>query len=507
MEHREANKRLAKNTLVLYLRTFIVTIISLFISRILLKNLGVENYGIYNVVGSVVVLFSFFNSALTTSTQRFLTLALGKRQKDVMRKVFCTSLSIQVIITIVVVMIIEFLGVWFLNNKLNIPDNRMFYARVAFQFSILTFILNILRVPYSASIIAYERMDIFAYLSIIDVLIKLLISFVLFVAPCDRLIFYAILLSVESGIILLLHILLCKKKFDTCNYRPVLDKGIFSKMFSFTGWSTLGSFSNMATQNGFLFVINMFCGVIVNASMGIANQVSGALNAFVSSFQTSFYPQIIKAYAQNDKAHLYSLINRTSKLSFELMIIPALILIINIDLILDLWLVEVPKYANVFCQIILVCSILDATTGPYYCGIMATGKIRNYQLAISLSFISDIVLVYLVLQNGISPQYVLFPRIITRGILNGLIGLISLKKLLHFKISVYLKRTILPIIMQLSVLTPCMIILYNTLHYWNLFIFSSIIIIAVVLGTAFCFVLDESERTILKMFTKKILSK
>ena len=158
------------------------------------------------------------------------------------------------------------------------------------------------------------------------------------------------------------------------------------------------------------------------------------------------------------------------------MIIPALILIINIDLILDLWLVEVPKYANVFCQIILVCSILDATTGPYYCGIMATGKIRNYQLAISLSFISDIVLVYLVLQNGISPQYVLFPRIITRGILNGLIGLISLTKLLHFKISVYLKRTILPIIMQLSVLTPCMIILYNTLHYWNLFIFSSIII-------------------------------
>lgn len=503
MSHSEDNKRLAKNTLVLYFRTIIVTIVSLFTSRVLLKNLGVEDYGIYNVVGSIVVLFSFLNSALTTSTQRFLTVALGGKNIEKMKLVFSTSMTIQVLLTILVVVIVESIGPWFLNTRLNIPTDRLGAANIVFQLSILTFALNVLRVPYNATVVAYERLDIFAYISIVDTFCKLLIAYSISVGSADHLVLYSILLTLESLFILLLYRSFCNKKFSTCRYKPIFKKDVFKQMFEFAGWSTFGSFSSIATQNGVLYILNIFCGVVANAAMGIANQVVGALNAFVSSFQTSFYPQIIKAYAQGEHEHLHSLIFRTSKLSYVLMLIPSLVLIVNIDLILRVWLTDVPEYANVFCQMVLVCATIDALTGPYYCGIMATGIIKKYQVAISVSFLIDVVIVYFLLKLGVSPRYVLIPRIATRGIINMLIGLRFLKKQLMFDVSCYVRHSILPISAQLFIVIPLLHLLKNNLAGWTLLISSCVLIVILVSITSYYIIFNEHERKSLKLLLLK----
>lgn len=506
MSHTNDNKRLAKNTIVLYLRTIAVTLITLFISRILLKNLGVEDYGLYNVVGSIVVLFSFLNSALTTSTQRFLTVALGKQDKEEMKKIFRTSLSIQLLLVLIVILIIEIFGIWFINNKLNIPSTRMNAAIWAFHFSIITFSLNVVKIPYNATIIAYERMGAFAYLCIIDVCLKLLIAYLLGFGEQDKLILYAALLALESAIMFLLYYLYCKKHFVTCGFKFGLDKSVAKGLVTFTGWSTFGSLSNILTQNGLLFVLNIFCGVIVNAAMGIANQVLGAINSFISSFQTSFYPQIIKSYACGDKKHMFSLITRTSKLSYELIIIPALLIIINIDLILDIWLIDVPEYTNVFCQMILICAVIDALTGPFYCGIMATGRIKAYQIAISISFMMDILFVYLMLGVGISPRYVLISRILTRGLINAGIGLYFLRTLLLYNVGEYIKRTMLPVFVQLVVVLPFVIVLCNYFNGWQLMLLSGLYVVLGVFVTAFFVVFDNSERHFVSSFFKRILN-
>ena len=380
-------------------------------------------------------------------------------------------------------------------------------ALMAFHLSIITFSLNVLKIPYNATIIAYERMDAFAYLSIIDVILKLAIAYLLGFGDYDHLILYAALLAIESAIILLLYYLYCKSHFDTCSFKFIFDKSMVKGLVTFTGWSTFGSLSNILTQNGLLFVLNIFCGVIVNAAMGIANQVLGAINSFISSFQTSFYPQIIKSYASGEKNHMFSLITRTSKLSFELIIIPALLIILNIDLILNIWLTKVPEYTNIFCQMILICAIIDAITGPFYCGIMATGRIKAYQIAISISFLLDILFVYLMLRAEVSPRYVLISRILTRGLINACIGLYYLQALLLYNVCDYIKKTLLPILVQLVIVIPIAIVLYNYYKGWQLFLFSSLYIVIGVFMTAFFVVFDKSERLFVMGLINRIINK
>lgn len=498
------NKRIAKNTLALYARTIIVMLVSLYVSRVLLDKLGVDDYGIYNVVGSIVILFSFLNTALTASSQRFLTVALGESDKMKMCKVFNTSVSIQIILVAVSILLLECGGTWFLNNRLNIPEGREVAANYAFQFSILTFAMNFLRVPYSASVVAYERLDFFAYSSIVDVLLKLGIAFTIGVTGYDRLVTYSFLLAFESFVMFLVYMIFCKRTFDTCKYDGILDRNIFGKMFMFSGWTLLGGFSNVATQNGFLFMLNMFCGVVANAAMGIANQVLTALISFVGSFQTSFQPQIVKSYAQGENSRLHDLINSTSKFSFALMFLPASLLIVNIDWALDIWLGTVPENSGKFCQILIICSMIDAVTGPFYCAIMATGRIARYQILISISFLLDLIISLVLFKMGVEPFFILMMRIVTRGFLNALIGIYILSVLINHDVREYFKKTVVPILLLLVIMSPVLYALYENFDGIMRLLVSIPVVSILFLVTCYYKLFTPSEREYIKSFIKKI---
>lgn len=499
------NKRIAKNTLALYARTIIVMLVSLYVSRALLEKLGVNDFGVYSVVGSIVILFSFLDNALTQASQRFLTVSLGEGDLDKMKRVFNTAISIQIIMVVVAIVLLETGGVWFLNNRLSFPDGRLEAANYAFQFSIMTFCLNFLRAPYAASVVAYERLDFFAYASIVDALLKLGIVFAIGMTGEDRLVTYAGLLSLESFTMLIVYKIFCNRTFQTCRYNWILDNTIFSKMFSFSGWTLFGGFSNVATQNGFLFMLNMFCGVVANAAMGIANQVLTALESFIGSFQTSFQPQIVKSYAQGEINRVSSLINSTSKFSFALMFLPACLLIVNIQLALEIWLNNnVPEDAEHFCQILIACCVIDAITGPFNCAIMATGKISKYQLSIGGSFLLDLTISYILFKTGLKPYYwILLSRFMTRGVLNGFIGLSFLKSLIGFDIKVYLQRTILPILSLIVIMIPLLYLVYTSFEGVKLLLISVPVLALSYAIVCYYVLFSVSEREYILSFVKK----
>lgn len=505
--YKEDNKRLAKNTVALYIRTAIVMIVSLYVSRILLHVLGVDDFGIYNVVGSIVVLFSFLNAAMTSASQRFITYTLPHNDLEESRNVFSASLTIQLLLAVLLILLVELFGVWFLNNRLNIPPDRLNAANIAFQFSIATFCIHMLRVPYESSVIANEKMTFFAYASIFDALLKLAIVLALRVAEVDKLILYAILLAIESFLMLGFYIVYCRRKFNTCVFRKVKNRNLYAKLFSFSGWSLMGSATNVATQNGFIFLLNIFCGVAVNAAMGVANQVNTAVTSFVSSFQTSYRPQIVKSYAKGDISHLNSLITSTSKISFSLMIIPTMVLLANMPLVLKLWLGNVPNYATEFCQLILVCVIIDAITGSYNAAIMATGKIRSYQMAISLSFLMDLLISYALLKFGIVPYLVLLSRIATRGLTNMAIGLYYIRKELNFKIKEYLKSCIFPIMTTFLICLPVLFLVTQYSNGWTRLFLSAISVSVIMILCVMYIILEKHERTYILALIKNKLKK
>lgn len=505
MENRKDTdaRRLVKNTIALYLRTAVTMVVSLIVTRVLLKELGGDDYGIYNVVASVVVLFSFLNASMSQAIQRFITYFLGTGDIEKTRAVFSVSLLSQSIIVLVLILICEIAGVWFINYKMAIPPDRLYSANLAFQFSVLTFCLNFIRVPYESSIIAYEKMFFFAYASILDAFLKFLIAYGLYYSQGDKLIIYSIMLSVESVIMLILYGVYCNHKFRVCNFKLSWDKSLFKDIITFSGWNVFGSMANIFGQKGVVILLNIFVGLIANAAMGITNQVYAALNSFINSFQTSFRPQIVKAYAAGEITHMLNIVSSTSKFSFILIYIPAIILIVNMPTILRIWLTEVPEYTVQFCRLITVCCIIDAISGPYNCAIMATGKIRNYQFWLSISCIFDVIFCYAILKAGISANYVLLSRIATRGLFNLLIGLYYLKALLTFNIIKYLRTVIFPILLFLLSQLPILYVIYCNFSDWTLLSVSSIITMSLgMLGAAYI-LLNSPERHYLKSFISK----
>ena len=496
----ENNKRLVKNTIALYCRTAIVMVVSLIVTRYLLKVLGEEDYGLYSVVASVVVMFTFLNASMTQAIQRFITYELGRDDAVRVKKVFSMSFITQLLMIVVLVILCEGIGVWFINYKLKIDPDRIFAANWAFQFSIITFCINFLRVPYESTVIAYEKMSFFAYASIVDAVIKLVLVFLLSISPVDKLVTYAFLLAAESLLMYLVYRFYCRRKFEISHFRFIWDKDVFVNLLSYSGWSVCGSATNIATQKGFVFLLNYYVSLVANAAMGIATQVSTAVNSFVTGFQTSFRPQIVKAYAQDDKQYLVSLITKTSKLSFILVFIPAIIIIVNAPLILRIWLTDVPDYTVSFCRLILVCCVIDGLTGPYNCAIMATGNIRNYQIAISISFALDLVLCWFFLAKGMSAHYILYFRILTRGIFNMFIGLYYLQKQLSFDILTYAKNVLVPISAFLLMFLPVIILIQYKMTEWPLFFMSTGYILIVGLVLSYTVVFTKSERLYVKSF-------
>ena len=412
----ENNKRIAKNTLMLYVKMGVMMLVQLYTSRVVLQTLGVDDFGIYNVVGGVVVLFSFLNAAMSSATQRFLNFELGKGDLVQVGRVFSMSLTVHFCIAGLVLLLAETVGLWFLNSELNIPAERMVAANWVYQFSVATTLLGILLVPYNATIIAHERMGFYAWTSIVRALMLLGIVYLLVIGNVDKLILYAGLVFAVNLLMQILYVAYCRRAFSqTATYKPFRDKKLFRELMSFSGWSLLGELANLASFNGVNLVMNVFCGVAVNAAMGVAQQVFGAVGSFVSSFQTAFNPQIVKYYSSGEYGRFTTLIFFSSRISFLLLLVVSIPVFLYAEFFLDLWLGGYPEYSVAFIRCVLVFALFDALSGPLWVSARAIGNIRDYQLTISLFGLSNIPVAYFFLSNGFDPIWVMA----TRSFING----------------------------------------------------------------------------------------
>lgn len=420
---------------------FLIMGITLYTSRIVLQTLGVEDFGIFNIVGGVVVLFTFINNAMVASTQRFLNFELGRNNIEEAKKIFAGSLNIYFAIVTAFVILAETVGLWFLNQYVNIPQDRADAANWVYQATIVTTVFNFIRTPYNAAIIAYECMKFYAYISIFEGILKLGIVFLL-VLFADRLISYAWLYSLVSFLIMCAYITFCYYKFEICRHHSfAFEKKRYVSLVNFSGWSLFGSVANMCGQQGVNILLNIFFGVAMNAAMGIANQVCSAINMFVSNFQTAFNPQIIKSYAAGEKERFITLILNTSKYSYYLLFVLVLPCFICCDQILQIWLGTVPSHATSFCRLLLIFSLIDALQGPLWVSAQANGKIRNYQLMIGCLILLNIPIIYIVFTFSDIAELALVIRVLI-NIVTSITRVVYLKKLYSFPVLRYAKNIV-----------------------------------------------------------------
>lgn len=405
------NKRIAKNTLLLYVRMLFTMAVSLFTSRVILNTLGVEDYGINNVVGGIVTMFSVLSGSLSSSISRFITFELGKGNIERLKTIFSTGVNIQLGMSVLIIIIAEAVGIWFLNTKMNIPTDRMVAANWVFQCAILTFVLNLLSVPYNAAIIAHEKMSAFAYISVVEVSLKLIIVYMLMISPFDRLETYAVLLLLVGAVIRFIYGYYCKRHFEECTYHFVFDKPVLKEMTGFAGWNFLGNGAYMLNTQGVNILMNLYFGVAVNAARGIATQVDAALKQFVNNFTTAVNPQITKSYAQGDLDYMHKLVCRSAKFSAFLMMFFAVPIILETNTILTIWLKTVPDYAVIFLQWIIISSFMDTIlANSLVTSMFATGKIKRYQIIVTTVGCLVFPLSWIAFKLGFEPQvgYILY---------------------------------------------------------------------------------------------------
>ncbi len=491
-----SNKRIAKNTLMLYMRMFLIMGITLYTSRVVLQMLGVEDFGIFNIVGGVVVLFTFINNAMVASTQRFLNFELGRNNIEEAKKVFSASLNIYFTIVIAFIILAETVGLWFLNEYINIPQSRVDAANWVYQATIVTTAFNFIRTPYNAAIIAYESMKFYAYISVFEGILKLGIVFLL-ILFADRLISYAWLYSLVSFLIMCAYVTFCYNKFEICrHYSFSFEKKRYVSLANFSGWSLFGSVANMCGQQGVNILLNIFFGVAVNAAMGIASQVCSAINMFVSNFQTAFNPQIIKSYAAGEKERFIALILNTSKYSYYLLFVIVLPCFICCDQILCIWLGAVPPHAVSFCRLLLIFSLIDALQGPLWVSAQANGKIRNYQLIMGGLILLNIPIIYIVFTFFDIAELALVIRIII-NIVTSIARVVYLNKLYAFPILRYVKNVVHCAFLSIIIIVTSCFVYYLFLCWYQVFMtiaFSIVISIIVIYNYG----LNYSERAFIK---------
>ena len=440
-----ANKRIAKNTLVLYVRMLFTMGISLFTSRVILQTLGVEDYGISSVVGGVISMFTFINAAMVSSTQRYLNFELVRGDANQLRSVFSTSLQIHALIALAIIVLSETVGLWFLNEKLVIPEARMTAAMWVYQCSILSCAVSIMSTPYNAVIVAHEKMSAFAYISILDVSLKLLVVYLLVVLPFDKLIILAILNLLVQLFIRYIYTLYCHRHFPESYFQFWFNKTLFKEMFGFAGWSFWGNLAAILYTQGLNMMLNIFFGPIVNAARGIAVQVQSAVQQFVGGFQTALNPQITKNYASNNLPQMHSLMFRSARFSFLLLFFLSLPVLMETNFILTLWLKTVPDDAVIFTQIMICISLIYTTANPCIIANQATGKVKIYQMVVGGILLLILPISYVVLKLG-APAYSVFIVHFCIESLAQFSRMYMLRKLIHLPLWQYMKNIYIPIV-------------------------------------------------------------
>lgn len=417
-------------------------LVSLYTSRVILNTLGVEDYGIYNVVGGVVSMLSFLNGAMAGATQRFLSFEIGKGDFTQLRKIFNATQIIHVGIAILIFILAETIGLWFIKAYLVIPPERLEAAMWVYHFSVLSFMVSIIQVPYNATIIAHERMNVYAYVSIIEVLLKLLIVFILTWIAYDKLKLYGILHFAVMFLIAAIYRIYTRKNFEESKFEVVKDKKLYKILVSYSGWNLFGDIAAVAKGQGINIILNMSFGPVVNAARGVAMQVQGVVNSFVRNFQTAVKPQIIKSYAASKKEYMASLVIRSSKFSFYLLYILSLPIILEIDQVLKLWLKTVPDYSSIFTILVLIIVLIDSVSGPLMTAIQATGKIKVYQAIVGSLLTLILPISYILLKQGFSPEITLYVNIVISVIALSF-RLYFVRKLLLFPIELFIKEVVL----------------------------------------------------------------
>lgn len=445
-----ANKRIAKNTLVLYVRMLFTMGISLFTSRVVLQTLGVEDYGISSVVGGVISMFTFINAAMVSSTQRYLNFELVRGDANQLRSVFSTSLQIHALIALAIIVLSETVGLWFLNEKLVIPEARMNAAMWVYQCSILSCAVSIMSTPYNAVIVAHEKMSAFAYISILDVSLKLLVVYLLVVLPFDKLIILSILTLLVQLFIRYIYTLYCHRHFPESYFQFRFNKTLFKEMFGFAGWSFWGNLAAILYTQGLNMMLNIFFGPIVNAARGIAVQVQSAVQQFVGGFQTALNPQITKNYASNNLPQMHSLMFRSARFSFLLLFFLSLPVLMETNFILTLWLKTVPDDAVIFTQIMICISLIYTTANPCVIANQATGKVKIYQMVVGGILLLILPISYVVLKLG-APAYSVFIVHFCIESVAQFSRMYMLRKLIHLPLWQYMKNIYIPIVSTVAI--------------------------------------------------------
>lgn len=408
----ENSKRIARNTAMLYMRMLLMMAVQLYTSRVVLNALGVTDFGIYNAVGGFVMMFVVISGSLSAAISRFITFELGKGDVEKLTHIFSTAVIIQLLIGLVVVILGESVGVWFLNVQMNIPDSRMEAANWVLQLSLLSFVINLISVPYNACIIAHERMSAFAYIGLFEAGSKLLIAFLILHAPFDRLVYYSLLTCAVAFVVRFIYGIYCKRHFAECHFQWQFDRVLFREIAGFAGWNFIGSSSGVLRDQGVNMLINVFCGPAVNAARGIAMQVSAAVNNFATNFMMALNPQITKSYAQGNRDYMFTLVCQGSRLSFYLLLFLSMPILVETHFVLELWLKIVPNHAVAFVRLVLICVMCESLSSPLVTLMLATGKIRNYQIVVGGLLLLNFPVGYVLLKWGFAPEATMIAAIV-----------------------------------------------------------------------------------------------
>lgn len=500
------NKRVAKNTLLLYIRMLFTMGVSLFTSRVILQVLGVEDFGIYNVVGGIITMFSFINGGMVSATQRYLTFEIGRGDQEKLKRVFTTALQIHALISLIIVLLGETVGLWFLCNKMVIPESRFTAAMWVYQCSIIACVVNIMSIPYNADIIAHEKMSAFAYISIFEVSLKLAIVYLLTLIPLDKLIVYSILILVVQVSIRFIYSIYCKRHFQEAQYYHFWDTSLLREMLSFAGWSFWGNLAVVLYTQGLNMMLNVFFGPIVNAARGIAVQVQSAVQQFVSNFQTALNPQITKSYAVGDLNYMRTLMFRSARFSFFLLFIIALPVLFETEFLLTIWLKTVPSNAVIFTQIMLCISMIYTTANPCAIVNQATGRVKKYQAVVGSILLLILPISYVVLKLG-APAYCVFIVHFCVELIAQIARMIMLRSLVSLSIIDYLRNVYLPITLTIicSIIPP--LIIHNfMIEGWLRFFVIGFICVLSVCFSVFVFGLTVSERKCVIQKVQSILN-
>ncbi|WP_146194637.1 lipopolysaccharide biosynthesis protein [Flavobacterium crocinum] len=421
--------------------------VSLYTVRVVLNTLGVIDYGIFNVVAGIVTTFSFLSVTLATATQRFFSFELGRQNYEQLKKTFSMTMTIYIMVAIIILLLAETLGLWFLNTKMTIPSGRIDTANWIYQFSILSFMMTMFTIPYDAVIIAYERMNVYAYVSMIEVSLKLLIVYLLLIVPMDKLKLYAILIFGVTTIITLIYRTYCQKKFDECHYSFFWDKKLFKEIAGYSGWNLFGSLAGVFNDQGINMLLNVFFNPVINAARGIAFQISNTINLFVSNFSTAVNPQIIKYYAQNEREKMQILVFQSSKFSYFLLFVLTMPVLLETDLILSLWLKVIPEYVVLFTRLVIIMVLIDSLSGPLITSALATGEIKYYQIIIGGFKLLNLPICFFLLSIGYPPQTTMYVAIVM-SFFSLFIRLSLLKKMLYFDVMKYVCDVLLRILLS-----------------------------------------------------------